>query len=104
MKAMFAIVATPTDVIPDELVSPDTPVGYETVAGWWATREEAALEMLSDPIATIFADEERLITEADQRGILWKWCAAPPALSRMGFETSKSFPVELLQQFYPLNP
>lgn len=66
--------------------------------------EEAALEMLSDPIATLFADEEQIITIADTRGILWKWCTAPAAFQRMGFTVSKSFPVELMQQFYPLNP
>jgi hypothetical protein len=104
MRVLFGVIELPTEVEPNELISPDTPEGYETVAGWWATREEAALEMLSDPIATIFSDEEAIITIADKRGILWKWCAAPTAFQRMGFEVSKSFPVELMQQFYPLNP
>lgn len=104
MRDIFGVTTPPTEVEPDQLVSPDTPPGYETIAGWWATREAAALEMLSDPITTIFEDEEALITIADQRGILWKWCTAPTALQRMGFTVSKSFPVELVQQFYPLNP
>lgn len=104
MHGMFGLKDLPSEVIPEELISPDTPEGYETIAGWWATREQDALDMLSDPIATIFDDEEALITIADQRGILWKWCSAPPALRRMGFTVSKSFPLELVQQFYPLNP
>lgn len=104
MHGMFGLKELPSEVVPEELISPDTPEGYETIAGWWATREVEALEMLSDPIATIFDDEEALITIADQRGILWKWCSAPPVFRRMGFAVSKSFPLELVQQFYPLNP
>jgi hypothetical protein len=104
MRDIFGVVDLPTEVEPDELISPDTPEGYETVAGWWATREAAALEMLSDPIATIYADEQEMITRADQRGILWKWCTAPTAHQRMGFKISRAFPLEMLQQFYPLNP
>lgn len=104
MRHLFGASDLPTDVEPDELISEDTPEGYETVAGWWATREEAALEMLDDPIATLFADEELIITLADKSGILWKWCTAPAAFRRMGFRVSKSFPLELMQQFYPLNP
>ncbi len=104
MKDLFGVIALPTEVEPDELISPDTPEGYETVAGWWATREEAALEMLSDPVSTLFSDEELIITIADKLGIRWKWCVAPPAFQRMGFKAAKAFPVDLLQQFYPLNP
>jgi hypothetical protein len=104
MRDLFGVIELPTDVEPNELISPDTPEGYETVAGWWATREEAALDLLDDPIATIFADEELVITIADKQGILWKWCRAPAAFERMGFKVAKAFPVELLQQFYPLNP
>jgi hypothetical protein len=104
MRHLFGVIELPTEVEPDELVSHDAPEGYETVAGWWATREEAALEMLGDPIATMFSDEEMIITIADARGILWKWCTAPAAFQRMGFKVSKAFPLELLQQFYPLNP
>lgn len=104
MQRLFGVVDLPTVVQPEDLISDDVPDGHQTVAGWWATKEKEALEMLSDPIATIFADEEEIITLADQHGILWKWCSSPPALRRLGFTTGKAFPVELLHQFYPLNP
>jgi hypothetical protein len=104
MRHLFGVIELPTEVEPDQLVSPDLPNGYETVAGWWATRETAALEMLSDPIATLFEDEEHLITIADKLEVLWKWVTAPPAFQAMGFKVSKAFPLDLLQQFYPLHP
>jgi hypothetical protein len=104
MRHLFGVTELPTEVEPDQLVSSDVPEGYETVAGWWATRETAALEMLSDPIATLFDDEEHLITIADKLNIPWKWVPAPAAYQAMGFKISKAFPLDLLQQFYPLHP
>lgn len=104
LRRLFGVKELPREVEPDHLVSTDVPEGYETVAGWWATRETAALEDLMDPVATLFEDEEQIITIADARGILWKWCTAPAAFQAMGFRTAKAFPLELLQQFYPLNP
>lgn len=104
MRTILGVKEVPARVSLSELLSPDLPEGYQTVAGWWATMETAALEMLADPVSTLFDEEEHAITEADKRGLRWKWCSPCDAFRALGFESAKAFPLTFLQQFYPMNP
>ncbi|UYO47785.1 hypothetical protein KQX64_17655 [Rhodopseudomonas palustris] len=104
MDGFFEMQQLAAEITPDELMSPDVPEGYQTVAGWWATEEAAALDLLENPIGTLFEDEKEIVMKAEQRSILWKSCSAPAALQRVGFTHVKAFPLALLQQHYPSNP
>jgi len=104
MQRLLGVKATPTEVDPNALLSPNLPRGFQTVAGWWAMMETAALEWLPDPVATLFEEEERIVTEADALGIVWVWSTAPEVFVALGFPLVRAFPTTLLHQMYPLNP
>ena len=82
----------------------EVPEGFDTVGHWWTTREAEALDMLSDPLGTFYADTERLQTISEQRGTEYKWVNAGRAYKAVGIDRVRAFPIALLTEFYPTNP
>lgn len=80
------------------------PEGYDTVPHWWMTKEAEAVDGLSDPIETFFADADELQRISEKRGIKFYWLAAGRAYRAVGLNTVRAFPLWLLSEFYPINP
>ena len=104
MDDLFGVIELPLTLRPEQLISHDVPEGYQTVAGWWATMEREALELLEEPIPTIFHEEEQIALRARRLGYDTKRCSAPEAFRRLRFNESLCFPIGLLHEFYPPQP
>lgn len=89
---------------PKSLAAPVTSDGRYTVGTWWVTKELSAFELLSDPLATIREDDERLRQVCIKEGVPEVLVAASPALTALGVTSERVYPEHLLAEFYPENP
>ena len=94
----------PTSVSRCDLLSAGIPDGFQTVSGWWATQFEQALELLDDPVSTLHQDVLALEELCAKRGIEVLHVKASPIAQRMGFTTSRLFPVTILAEYYSTGP
>lgn len=74
------------------LPPPILPLGYSTLEDWWRQNEPAAFELLVDPAGTLAADGRRLVARCEAEGIGYRQGPRP------------SFPLWLIERFYPVNP
>lgn len=86
------------------LIAPDIPLGYGTIASWWATEMWQAVDLLSDPLVTFLDDEEALCRRAADYGIEPLWVRPSPFAASQGRAREPVFPISLLEEFYPENP
>ncbi len=97
-----------TKVLPslqsEDYESVDVPEGFDTVGHWWTTKEAEAVDLLRDPLATFYADSERLQTISEERGLDYEWVTAGRAFQAVGIDRVRAFQLALLSEFYPANP
>lgn len=80
------------------------PSGWSTVPNWWATREQAALELLPDPLATFREDDLELQRRAALLDVPEVWVSSCAAVAATGTARERAYPLWLLAEFYPVNP
>jgi hypothetical protein len=101
----FGVKHVPSIVPLDDLrCSATLPTGYMTVGDWWAANEPDTLELMPDPVCVLAEDADRLVAICENRGLNYMQVAPTRLARQLGFPHSRAFPVELLNEFYPINP
>lgn len=92
------------DIQPEALLSPDIPVGHQTVAGWWVTRELKAFELLSEPLETLREEEDAVRRRCQRTSVSPLWVNPSPLYKAFGREGEMAFPLDVLATHYPESP